>query len=248
MKKIFISIGHGNNGGRFDPGAVSQDGKTTERSVVVSIGQNLRNIIKDNMVVFVNLDTPISHEARVIEVNNICKKEGFTYKDSLFIELHADWNQASEGVSAYYYRGYEEGKVIAETIAKNLALSTSRKFKWVKGDDQARGGSLYVIQKTIPTALILEVGSLRADSNPNDGLELLSRDSGQNDIAMAIANTLHEEYGVKILDQSMPSEARKKTEEAIRIISEAWGLWENERARGVWHESNNLLRTLLPQK
>lgn len=197
MKKIYISGGHGKNGEKHDNGAVASNG-TTERSVIVGVGTKMMQLIDDDRVVFDNFINSVNHQSRVLKVNQDCIANNLNHKDSLYIELHADWKGASEGTCAYYYRGYDEAKKLAESFSSILARDTGRKFKWTKGDNESRFGSLYTIYHTIPTAILLEIGSLRSNGNENDGLELIGSEDGQWKIARSLVNTLSSKFDIKI--------------------------------------------------
>lgn len=224
FKKIFICGGHGRNGKVFDPGAVSKDKKTTEREIIVSVGMKLKDILTDDRIIFVNIEEQLNHSARVHFVNTICKNEGLTYRDSLFIELHCDWYGASEGVCSYYYSGSNESEEMADLFGKTLAEDTGRNFRWAKGDHESRGGSLYVIRKTIPLAILLEIGSLRADKNKNDGLEYIGSEKGQQEIAESIAK-ITGGLLYKKEDSDFTSDSQKN--DAIEELKEIWEIGNN---------------------
>lgn len=192
-KKIFIVTGHSDT----DTGAVAIDG-TTERFIVSSISNIIKNTVDSEKFEFIGLDESLDVAKKTMQINNICKNEDLDYKNSILVSLHADWRGAKEGVSGYYYRGYDPSKTLLEVLGRSVSNATNRNLLWMKPDTQSRFKRLGIVADTKPLACLLEVGSLRSDSDNSDGLELLKSPNGQKKIAMAIIKGIEDFIGERI--------------------------------------------------
>ena len=210
MKNLILLAGHGfsnTNKGIVDVGAVAQDG-TTEREIVVAVAKSILEKIKiaDNLVhigVFENKNL----SSKIKDINNICTKNLWTAKDTLLVELHIDWREASDRVVAYY--GNTTGNAQrTEKLCKSVALDTGVPFGWVKLHTASPHGQLGIIAETIPSAIVLELGSLNVS-----GTQRLLRDTDK------IANAI-----IRGLQDIVPLEIEQKEHNAQRIINLAKGI------------------------
>jgi N-acetylmuramoyl-L-alanine amidase len=195
FKKILVLAGHGKNNGKNDVGAVAKDG-TTERSITVAVAQKVVDMLGDYAVGF-GIDKKLTISEKTKALNEYCRDNNLNVSDSLLIEIHADWSGASEGVMCYYHGASEESKAFAKVVSASVAKVGNRKDKGNKPDTASRWGSLGIIRDTIPLAILLELDSLRADDNTEDGLELLKSENGQNLMAQAIVDGICEFAGWK---------------------------------------------------
>ncbi len=236
-KKLFLTGGHGKKGANFDPGAVAAD-KTTERQLIVAIGKKALDKFADNGLGTFVQDVGILEDLTLAEktkrINDQCKKEGLDYKNSLLLSLHVDWRGAAEGVGAYFYGGSKESEDFANTVAGIVARVGDRKKKWIKPDTSSRFGRLGIIRDTDPLAMLLEMGSLKADDNQKDGLELLKSEQGQEEISQAIFEAILHFAGI---DTPEP----KKTPEAPKIDLE---FIKKENSRG-WEKLEQVQKDIV---
>ena len=181
-KKIFVVAGHGEGyGEKKDPGAVADDG-TTERSIAKAVCQNLVAELGEKAI-SIGIENDLTLSEKIIEVNAECNAQQLNFKNSLLISVHVDWRGASEGVGAYYYGDYRPSQHFAQLVINEVSKIGSRIKKFNRPDTSSRFGRLGIIRDTRPLTMLLEIGSLRADSNQNDGLELLKTERGQRNIA-----------------------------------------------------------------
>jgi len=192
FEKIFLVAGHG---GGNDPGAVAADG-TTERAIAVAVVQRVAARFNPAFVTLVGVHEPLSLTDKIKRVNEVCRLERLTNRSALLVSIHCDYRGASEGVAAYYQAGDDDGAGAANRIAAKLAAATERPLKWIKPDSASRFKRLGIVSDVIPTAVLLEIDSLRADADPDDGLELLKSPAGQDEIVEGIAAGIAEVTGI----------------------------------------------------
>lgn len=209
-KKIFIVAGHGKgNSGKYDPGAIAEDG-TQEREITVKIAGYVMEFFENWHKGFsqgIGIKENLSLFEKSREVNDICMKEEFNFHNSLLVSIHCDWRGAKEGVGAYHYTGSEKSAKFADAVLKEMRADSGRDVLYNKPDSKSNGRSLWILQKTYPLAILIETGSLHMDSNEKDGLELLKSIQGQKDIAFSIFKGVLEFIGEKLSENS---EKRKK--------------------------------------
>ena len=185
VNKIFITCGHS----KSDPGAISEDRSTTERSVV----EEVCRCIDSDLIQFVGLDENLTVTDKVNKVNAICKAEGLAWKNSILVSLHADWYGASSGTMAYHYRDSDTSKSLAEAILSESKLHNKGSFP----DTRSRFGKLGIIYYTAPLACLIEVGSL----GPN--LEYIKNNSYE--IATSILKGIEKFAGITIENKYKPT-------------------------------------------
>ena len=245
-KKVFIVCGHGS-----ECGAVAIDG-TTEHAIAEKISKKVIELLGGFAVpVGVNHDMNLMQKINII--NKICSDERLNYKNSLIVSIHVDWRGAREGTGAYYYSGSLDSKNFAKKIADSVAKVGNRKTNWIKGDKDSGHGQLGIIRNTNPLACLVEIGSLRADNDKTDGLELLKTEKGQNGIAMAIRDGIFEfACSSKETIIKKPQETHERHENLDKIEKlqkEIYSIIDqqekvNIRIKEKLHESAELLREI----
>lgn len=187
FKKIFVVAGHGGKNpenGWFDPGAVAKDG-TTERSIIERVCGEIQKKVKSDKVEFIALDEPLTLSDRTKKINEICKKEGLDYTDSLLISIHVDYSQAQSGVYGYYYGGSQDSQTVCESIAKKLSDDTSRYYRGCYPDTSSKYGRLGIVRDTQPLAILIEIGSL-CDTD----LPYLKHETGVEEISSSLSKMI----------------------------------------------------------
>lgn len=197
-KEVVIVAGHG----AVDPGAIAEDG-TTEREIVKAISKELVIFLKvwdEKRVYSFGVQEGLTLDTKIFAVNKYCGEKGLNYLNSLLVSIHADWRGAKEGVGAYHYTGSSSSKVFAQTILERVSEVGSREVLYNKADKESRykESGLGIIQRTAPLACLIEVGSLRADEDQDDGLELLKNPAKQKEIARKIFEGILEFMGEDI--------------------------------------------------
>ena len=127
-----------------------------------------------------------------------------------------------------------------------------RKTLWIRGDKSRYNTGLYIVRRTIPLACLVEVGSLHADLNKSDGLELLKSEVGQNEIAKHIAEALlvfsgndTKVFAPKPQKSEKNDVLAKKLKEIEDLQSRAWA--EMESLEKITVEKSQKIKILLSQ-
>lgn len=182
--KVFVVCGHGKAtswlpfwAAPLDVGAVSKIDGTTEREIVLKVGELIKKYIdpKSEIELQVIGGNPQTLKRKIKAVNAICTKEGLDSSNSLLISLHA--NSASPratGVECFYYNGSDKSKDLAKTLCNQLASDTGLYNRGCKNENTTRFGRLGIIHDTKPLAVLLELGFL---SNGTD-LKLMKEKPG----------------------------------------------------------------------
>lgn len=260
-KNIFIVGGHSDT----DPGAIAKDG-TTERSVIVPIAQRVADILRNSnnanvMTIGVfegkkDLQEKINYEV------DYCTKTGLNFSNSLLVSLHCDWKEAKEGYGGFYYSGSALSESFLGSILDALCETDSgkRQCLYTKGDREHQKKQLGIIRNTESLACLVEMGSLRADTNEFDGLEYLKSEKGQEEIARAIVKGI-----CKFAEWKIPEYEEEKIIRGgayqlenifVPTISAQWEFIEEffrgedwaEEVKKKLHEANTIVRNSISQK
>jgi N-acetylmuramoyl-L-alanine amidase len=220
-ENVIFSAGHGGS----DVGAVAEDG-TFESEINLAVTDKAFEILKKQSfekALYVGRDIPSGETAK--EVEKIAKREGWTHKDTILVDIHCDWRGATEGVMAYHYPNDQESIRLATTLCEEVSKVGNRKFKKIIPDTKHRDGSLAMIRAKWVLSCVLEIGSLRADENINDGLELLKSEEGQNQIAEAIVKGICKFAGVEYVSKELVTITAKEEAQIRSIISSLQAGW-----------------------
>lgn len=213
--KIFVVAGHSET----DPGAIAVSGMT-ERKIVREVSRKLLSYLGDRAI-GIGIENGIDLTQKISSINTICDTHRFSYKNCLLISIHADWRGAPEGVGAYHYKDSVESKAFAEAVIDVVASVGNREKRYNKPDTSSRFGDagLGIIRRTKPLAMLLECGSLQQDSNNSDGLELLTSEDGQDNIALMAAQAIQKFAGWDV-SQRGKKEEEGPTEELSQPIEQ----------------------------
>ncbi len=116
-------------------------------------------------VCYPNLEIPLNQvqrlKQRVDAINTLYRNEGIgNYRRC--IELHVDARDTKKNIDIFFY--YHEGSKNGERLALTMRNSIERKYQLKQpgrgytGDVSTR--NLYMLEKTIPTALFIELGNI----------------------------------------------------------------------------------------
>ena len=162
MKCLFLDAGHGlGPTGADDDGAVGQG--TTERAEVVALAQNLLAVLDwlPLTIIPVGVTERLSVLQKVKLVNAICKDNGWGANDALLVSLHMNAGPAAaHGLEGWYGTGKAAGRALADTLVTELAAASGLplRAKPLLPSDRDRLGRLAILDDTIPTSCLLEVG------------------------------------------------------------------------------------------
>ncbi|RME66065.1 MAG: N-acetylmuramoyl-L-alanine amidase [Caldilineae bacterium] len=146
-------------------------------------------------------DTPMGNDLRfrVAVANDACRRHRSVYGDdgeAIFISIHANaapqphpeaWVPSVRGVETWYYRGSEEGRLLAMTVHPYLAaVAIEHMHSRDRGIKYHREGQrpFYVLAHTIMPSVLLETGFY---THPEEVL-LLMDDEVRQLMAAAIVN------------------------------------------------------------
>lgn len=203
FEAIFILAGHSEK----DPGTTHEG--TTEREITKSIAQFVASALGQK-VITVGIDESMTVAQKTKKVNDICRSRKFTASNSILCEIHVDYALAPSGFAAYHYAESNESKALAQKILDSLKDTTGRPIRWNKGDTDSPHGRLGIVRDTTPLAVLIEVGSIKADK------ETLLGAAGKDE-AMAVARAIAEYAGMPA-----PVPITGDIEQAMQLISSAW--------------------------
>lgn len=147
--KVDLYVGHGlQPNGRFDPGAVSKDGKWTE--------QKAGDIVVLEAAQILGPHVDLAHEAFKEDDNFVGSVAGSNERDAdVVVAVHHDWNQAPRGGFGFWYPGSEGGKALADSILRAYKRhGLPVRHPWHKARN------LYVTRETRMTAVLWECGRI----------------------------------------------------------------------------------------
>ncbi len=193
-----IYIGHGKsaNGG-YDPGAVNERLQLHEFKLCREIGKYAHAALKeyDGLTVdLVNEDGNLNLNERINHAN----KGGYDW----IVEIHLNSfsSQTANGTEAYYYKGTESGRKIADNVCRELseALGIVQRSNGVKGDDGGDKVTDYfgIVVRTKPAAVLVETLFI---SNDNEVKKIIDA-AGQRKAGEAIARGIAAAFGLKKKD------------------------------------------------
>lgn len=207
--KIAIIIGHGKSRtGGYDPGAVN--GNFHEFKLAKEIGKAACDELQTAYgadCVLVNYDGSMKLTDKIARFQT--REYGFLAE----IHLNAG-NAAASGTEVYFMPGDNVGKGYAAAVSAALAAALSIPNRGAKPDS---GGNYGIIQKTTPTALLVETCFI---SNPGD-LGRINNASGQKLAGRAIADGIAKAAGLKRIQNP-----------------ETHGTWKKDN-RGWWYQNAN---------
>ncbi len=190
-----IYIGHGKsaNGG-YDPGAVNERLQLHEFKLCREIGKYAHAALKeyeDLTVDLVNDDGSLNLNERISHAN----KGGYDW----IVEIHLNSfsSQTANGTEAYYYKGTEDGRKIADHVCRELskALGIFQRSNGVKGDDGGDKVTDYfgIVVRTKPAAVLVETLFI---SNDNEVKKIINAE-GQRKAGEAIARGIAAAFGLR---------------------------------------------------
>lgn len=223
FEKIFLVAGHGGNN---DPGAVAKDG-TTERELVQAICRKALPLFGEKGI-GIGIETPLTITQKTNAVNAVCKKLDLDYTNALLVSVHADWSGATEGVGAYHFAKSDESEDFAQVVVDNVAKAGNRRSLYNNPDTASRFGRIGIVRDTDPLAMLLECGSLKADENQNDGLELLKSEEGQQKIAELLVEGVcrYARWEYSPEEEKTPETPKMNATDATEIEARQKAIWE----------------------
>ena len=145
-KSIVISVGHGRNAaGRYDPGAVSKDGKYEEHKIEREIAKYAADYLGCELI---NYDGKMSLAQRIAKVNAL--NPDFT------AEIHLNAGGGT-GTETFYYHGSPTGKRAADEICRQISEAFGVRNRGAKVRLNSRGSDYFgFIRQTKPCAVLIE--------------------------------------------------------------------------------------------
>lgn len=234
-EKVIIVAGHSDT----DQGAVADDG-TTERSITKAVAEKVLKKLRSRGH-GVGVTESLSLVDKISTVNDYCNDNELTSSNSLLVSIHCDYSLASAGVGVYYDDGNNKSKALGSVLYTTVSEYTDRDERFLYSETKSRYESLGIISSTIPTAVLVEVGSL---SEPD--LTYIKSDVGQNDIAEAIVEAI-----CSYTDWQNPADlARLRTCHAIYTLADKLAedkLLQNEaiKIKNASHTAADIIRESL---
>ncbi len=169
-KTIVLDAGHGGH----DPGTANHTG-VSEKQLTMQTAQRLQQKLSDagaKVILTRSDDRYVTLDARVSSANR--------HNADAFISLHYDSsvNPEANGVTAYYYHGYQYD--LASNVNQVLESALSLNNRGI------RSGNYHVIRENTRPATLLELGYL---SHPDEG-QYVTSDSYQELVTNSIYNGL----------------------------------------------------------
>ena len=178
MKCLFLDAGHGfGPTGAVDDGAVGMN--TTERAEVVALAVQLLPILAalPLRVIPIGVTERLSLATKVKQVNACCLQNGWKSGDALLVSLHMNSGAPiARGLEGWYGTGKASGRALADILVNTLAETTGLplRSKPLLPSNLDRLGRLAILDDTIPTACLLELGFV---TNARDVLAMQARSS-----------------------------------------------------------------------
>lgn len=156
-KKIVLCVGHGTNfWGRYDPGAVSKDGKYHEHRLAKKITKYAAEYLGCELI---NTDGTLCLKGRIKAVN------AGGYDFAADIHLNAG---GGTGTEVYYFHGSPTGKRAADEICREISASLGVKNRGAKVRLNSSGKDYFgFIRQTVPCAVLIETVFIDCDSDLN---------------------------------------------------------------------------------
>lgn len=227
MKAIFIDAGHGLGADGKVPDNGAQ-GIVSERKEVVEIAKEVIMMLQrqpwigDYKVFSIGVDTPISLDAQVKEVNRICTIEEYSMTDAVLVSIHC--NKATgnaSGVETWYEGGNTRSRELADKVQQKLCKETSLPNRGLASDLTNGHGRLAIVRDVIPTACLVECGFV---DNPTDAGFLkdpLQDDKFARGIVSGLAEILYETFVPIFLDGIFADvEKDRWSANAIKFVKE----------------------------
>ncbi len=173
-KKIMIDAGHGGS----DAGAVR--GKTLEKDLNLAIALKVQKYLESSGATVILSRTDDNALGRTKSDDMYLRKRLGSQDDlDVIVSIHQNTSPSgsSHGAEIYYYVKSEEGKLLAESMKKGLAVGIGREnIRGVKGQD------FLMLKRTLAPSVLLECGFM---TNSNE-LGNLKYEKYQEKIAYGI--------------------------------------------------------------
>ena len=162
LKAIFIVAGHGKGmTGRRDVGAVGKN--TNERAEVVEISNETITFLKAQpdlapcAVYDIGVKEELTLNEKIKQVNQLCKENKYDGTNSILVSVHVNAGGGS-GVEAWHFGNSKVSMMLGQMITKEMADLTGLKTRGAKSEFLNRWGTLGIIHKTKPLAVLIECG------------------------------------------------------------------------------------------
>lgn len=173
-KKIMIDAGHGGS----DAGAVR--GKTYEKDINLAIALKVQKYLESSGATIIQSRVDDSALGRTKNDDMYLRKKLGSQDDlDVVMSIHQNTSPSasSHGAELYYYVKSAEGKLLAESIKKGLAIGIGREnIRAIKAQD------FHMLKRTLAPAILIECGFM---TNTNE-LGNLKYDKYQEKIAYGI--------------------------------------------------------------
>ncbi len=181
---VIIDPGHGmgnRRAGRYDCGAVSTDGTTTEASIVMQYANTIREILRSKKIPVIRTRTNSADPAHVSARARIARD----YHGTIMISLHCNAANGKASGTETYYRGEERRSMaVGLNLAVCRALGTVNRGPKTEKDSQH--GTLAVMN--FQPCFLIELGFI---DHIGDLTKMLNHDRRQ-ECCRAIVNTILE--------------------------------------------------------
>ncbi len=149
-KKIMIDAGHGGS----DSGAVR--GKTLEKDLNLAIALKVEKYLESSGAIVIQSRTDDNALGRTKSDDMYLRKRLGSQNDlDVIVSIHQNTSPSgsSHGAEIYYYAKSTEGKLLAESMKKGLAVGIGREnIRGIKGQD------FLMLKRTLAPSVLLECG------------------------------------------------------------------------------------------
>lgn len=149
MAKVYLAVGHGHrDGGKFDPGAVSADGRWHEQDAGDVIVAEAARLLRAR-------GATVKDEAFQDDPNFPgTARDANRWGADIMVSVHHDWSGAPEGAFGHWYT--DAGKAIGDAVQRQVGRAGfPLRNTWHK-----RRTDLTVLKATNMPALLYEVGRI----------------------------------------------------------------------------------------
>lgn len=228
IKKVIIVGGHG-----IDSGAVAEEG-TTERSVIEPIAKMIIDKLGSKICTSFGVFDELRLTEKISFINKYCEEKGLHNENTLLVSIHADWKGAKAGVGAYFSSDTPIlARKHAEIITSYASRVGNRGIRFIYPDTSSRFNRLGIL-RTKAGGVLIEIGSLKKNDDPENTLEMLKNPKYQEKIADQIVRGIRH---IVILESNL-----NRNEIAEKVSG---GLMLLDRAENKEEASKNLINATI---
>ena len=182
-RKIVLCVGHGRNArGRYDPGAVSKNGKYHEHRIARKIAKYAADYLGCDL---------INHDGKSCLSRRIKAVNAGDYDFAADIHLNAG---GGTGTEVYYFHGSPTGKRAAQEICREISSALGVRNRGAKVRLNSSGKDYFgFIRQTRPCAILIETVFIDSEKD----LDKIKTEEGCKKCGIAIGKALEKALDLK---------------------------------------------------